>query len=103
MDHAALRTTRPAPCSPYVTFRSVRSGTRTRWSGQDSQAWSTPRSPSGHGDGYIFLDCAQNEEYDSTRVTAHEIGHVLGLLHPKSASCSKVMSGAGQVVAAPPS
>ena len=36
-------------------------------------------STDGHGSGYIFLDYAQNEQYDSTRVTAHETGHVLGL------------------------
>ncbi|MBT2675367.1 snapalysin family zinc-dependent metalloprotease, partial [Streptomyces sp. ISL-14] len=36
-------------------------------------------STDGHGNGYIFLDYAQNKEYDSTRVTAHETGHVLGL------------------------
>ncbi|CAM5574016.1 hypothetical protein SALBM135S_05421 [Streptomyces alboniger] len=36
-------------------------------------------SSDGHGNGYVFLDYAQNEEYDATRVTTHETGHVLGL------------------------
>ncbi len=32
----------------------------------------------GHGNGYVFLDYAQNQQYDSLRVTTHETGHVLG-------------------------
>jgi snapalysin len=48
-------------------------------------------STDGHGSGYIFLDYAQAQQYDPTRITAH----VLGLPDHYSGPCSELMSGGG--------
>ncbi|MEU3045482.1 MULTISPECIES: snapalysin [unclassified Streptomyces] len=63
------------------------------YEGNDSRG--SYASTDGHGRGYIFLDYRQNQIYNSTRVTTHETGHVLGLPDHYSGPCSELMSGGG--------
>ncbi|MEI7034612.1 snapalysin [Streptomyces pratensis] len=63
------------------------------YEGNDSRG--SYASTDGHGRGYIFLDYRQNQQYNSTRVTTHETGHVLGLPDHYSGPCSELMSGGG--------
>ncbi|MGW1251355.1 snapalysin [Streptomyces sp. NPDC002535] len=63
------------------------------YEGNDSRG--SYASTDGHGSGYIFLDYRQNQQYNSTRVTTHETGHVLGLPDHYSGPCSELMSGGG--------
>ncbi|MFJ8042515.1 snapalysin [Kitasatospora sp. NPDC096147] len=80
-----------------VTKVQLRSVTGTAdfkyYEGNDSRG--SYASTNGHGSGYIFLDYRQNQQYNSTRVTAHETGHVLGLPDHYSGPCSELMSGGG--------
>ncbi|MFI9200574.1 snapalysin [Streptomyces sp. NPDC053048] len=76
-----------------VQLRSGSNADFRYYEGNDSRG--SYASTDGHGRGYIFLDYRQNEQYDSTRVTAHETGHVLGLPDHYSGPCSELMSGGG--------
>ncbi|MCT2591827.1 snapalysin [Streptomyces sp. N2-109] len=76
-----------------VTLRQGSGADFTYREGNDSRG--SYAYTDGHGHGYIFLDYRQNQQYDSTRVTAHETGHVLGLPDHYSGPCSELMSGGG--------
>ncbi|GAA2585475.1 snapalysin [Streptomyces lienomycini] len=82
--------------SSVANVRLAESGSGADFSyyeGNDSRG--SYASTDGHGRGYVFLDYRQNQQYDSTRVTAHETGHVLGLPDHYSGPCSELMSGGG--------
>ncbi|WP_406198736.1 snapalysin [Kitasatospora sp. NBC_01560] len=76
-----------------VQLRSGSGADFRYYEGNDSRG--SYASTDGHGSGYIFLDYQQNRQYNSTRVTAHETGHVLGLPDHYSGPCSELMSGGG--------
>ncbi|KUL53346.1 ABC transporter substrate-binding protein [Streptomyces sp. NRRL F-4489] len=52
-------------------------------------------STDGHGRGFVFIDYSQAQQYNRTRIVAHETGHVLGLPDHYEGPCSELMSGGG--------
>ncbi|MEV4923531.1 snapalysin [Streptomyces roseoverticillatus] len=76
-----------------VQLRAGSNADFSYYEGNDSRG--SYASTDGHGRGYVFLDYQQNQQYNSTRVTAHETGHVLGLPDHYSGPCSELMSGGG--------
>lgn len=53
-----------------------------------------PIFPGGYGEVQLGQE-AVDEGYDMVRITAHETGHILGLLDDYSGPCSEIMSGHG--------
>ncbi|HEY3503348.1 MAG TPA: snapalysin family zinc-dependent metalloprotease [Actinocatenispora sp.] len=49
--------------------------------------------PAGLGSGEVYLDLDQAQQYNPTRIAAHELGHIYGLPDNYNGDCSILMSG----------
>jgi len=77
-----------------VQLRESSSGASLRYEeGNDPQG--SYAETDGHGSGKIFIDYTQANQYDQTRIAAHETGHALGLPDHYQGPCSELMSGGG--------
>jgi snapalysin len=78
-----------------VQFEQVSSGGDFYFTEGNDPADGSYASTDGHGDGYVFIEYTQAQEYYPTRIVAHEMGHVLGLADDYDGPCSELMSGHG--------
>ncbi|WP_158882878.1 snapalysin family zinc-dependent metalloprotease [Amycolatopsis anabasis] len=77
-----------------VQLKESSSGATLRYTeGNDPQG--SYAETDGHGNGTIFIDYTQAQQYDKTRIAAHETGHALGLPDHYEGPCSELMSGGG--------
>ncbi|MEU5073963.1 snapalysin family zinc-dependent metalloprotease [Streptomyces asoensis] len=76
-----------------VELRPVATGQRANIRVLADNGW--PRAlPTTLGNGTVYIGReAVNEGYDTVRISAHELGHILGLPDRKPGPCSSLMSG----------
>ncbi|MFF0105776.1 snapalysin family zinc-dependent metalloprotease [Streptomyces hirsutus] len=76
-----------------VELRPAVSGQRANIKVLADNGW--PRAlPTSLGNGTVYIGRqAVNQGYDTVRISAHELGHILGLPDRKPGPCSSLMSG----------